>query len=306
MWLELVGVKDGETVGEEIGGRVYLDRFLAVCESRKILPGKIGLQKTIFTYFAPMGQGTTVNFLSREDFLSLDVDKLSVRKKKTKRASVGFKSTTGISEERRRQAARQRKQQEEQWDLKKKQDVGPSDLAEFMAELTRKYGNIPRAWRFLFDLDESGKISRTEFITAARDGSNYRGDILGLFGLMDEDGSGIITLNELDPVAFQELGDFRRAVDEVYQEDFFNFIPGGRKSMWMEMAEVRGATAAEKFEAAETGRVSLERFLAVCEEKQILAGKAAREKIFSYLVAVAGTTQLVYTDFMAFAKVSKK
>ena len=86
-----------------------------------------------------------------------------------------------------------------QADLARKQaDVASATLPEFLLFLQKKYGSAIRSWRFLFDLDESGKVSRQEFIVAARDTVGYRGDIMKLFKELDKDGNGMISLNELD------------------------------------------------------------------------------------------------------------
>ena len=107
-----------------------------------------------------------------------------------------------------------------------------------------RYKNTPRAWRFVFDIDGSGKVSQSEFFSAAREKVNYRGNIVKLWRKLDDDSSGLIGLNEMDLEAFENIERFQTRCEEVYVRDFENFVEGGKISMWTEMVgakdEVRG------------------------------------------------------------------
>ena len=54
---------------------------------------------------------------------------------------------------------------------RKKKDVGAATLPEFLVMLKRKFGNIPRAWRFHLDVDghsAAEKISRASMGCCAK------------------------------------------------------------------------------------------------------------------------------------------
>ena len=59
-------------------------------------------------------------------------------------------------------------------------------------------GTIYRAWRMGLDKSSRGCMSFMEFTSAAR-GVGYSGNIKKLWFELDDDNSGIISLEELDP-----------------------------------------------------------------------------------------------------------
>ena len=119
--------------------------------------------------------------------------------------------------------------------------------AEFFEFLRKMYTNIPRAWRFAFDLDGSGKLSRREFVQAARDRANYRGDIMSLFKSLDLNSDSLISLNEMDNDAYVLLKQFEKRADALYSPSLYD--SGGKKSFWKQM------TRSPDEEVAATARV---------------------------------------------------
>lgn len=197
-----------------------------MCEERGIFEevsetakGRRAEAERIFAYFLPKDGS---KMLGHSDFLSLDMQKLAVKKAFRSRLSVHT-----VTDDRRRESKRVRASVVERYQDEKKANVASASLPEFLQHVRRIYDNIPRTWRFLFDVDASGKTSRSEFIVAARDGANFNGDILGLFKQLDEDDSGIISLNELDPTCYQELEEFQNDVEAVRGGGFWVLLWAG-------------------------------------------------------------------------------
>lgn len=69
-------------------------------------------------------------------------------------------------------------------------------LRDFQAQLIRCFGSIDEAWTNWFDLDGSGDINFTEFCGGCKK-AGYVGNPMRLWVLLDEDGSGDISLEEL-------------------------------------------------------------------------------------------------------------
>lgn len=82
--------------------------------------------------------------------------------------------STRAQDERRRQTAVFKKSVEAEAEKKKALNVASGSVGDLLAHLIRQYRNVPRAWRFAFDLDESGNVSFPEFCIAARDRANYK------------------------------------------------------------------------------------------------------------------------------------
>lgn len=83
-------------------------------------------------------------------------------------------------------------------------NMGASTVEGFLAQLKRRFGNVPRAWRQCLDADGNNRLSRNEFYAACR-GLNYVGNLKALWEALDNDGSGFIGLQELDAVAHEHL-----------------------------------------------------------------------------------------------------
>lgn len=105
-----------------------------------------------------------------------------------------------------------RKAKVEAWrDSQLAKDKGASDLKAVRAILLNQYGTIPCAWRHTLDVDGNGKVSFVEFGNAMRR-LGYKGIIKDLWIQMDKDGSGFITMDEIDSKANRILNQFKEQV----------------------------------------------------------------------------------------------
>jgi Ca2+-binding EF-hand superfamily protein len=94
-------------------------------------------------------------------------------------------------------------------------DRGSKCLSEFKRQLITKYGSIANAWKFGLDTSGDDKLSFQEFCMACR-ANDYRGNLKGLWEELDDDGSGVVTLKELDPKAFEALDGFKSMLREKF------------------------------------------------------------------------------------------
>lgn len=81
---------------------------------------------------------------------------------------------------------------------------------DFKAFLKQHFGgSIWRAWRRAIDLDGTMSVQRVELFKGCRK-LNWRGDVRALWRALDDDGSGVTTLEELDPHCAQLLAQFKQ------------------------------------------------------------------------------------------------
>eukprot|EP00927_Polykrikos_kofoidii_P060327 TRINITY_DN55330_c0_g1_i1.p1 TRINITY_DN55330_c0_g1~~TRINITY_DN55330_c0_g1_i1.p1 ORF type:complete len:762 (+),score=124.40 TRINITY_DN55330_c0_g1_i1:204-2489(+) len=127
-------------------------------------------------------------------------------------------------------------------------------LNNFKAFLRRHFGPIFRAWRSALDSDGSMSLQRADLFKICRS-LNWRGDVRALWKSLDHDGSGVTTLEELDPHCAQHLGFFK-----IWASDHFGPKPSAglwqafdrqrrRKlsySQFTQECEVRGFTRKTK------------------------------------------------------------
>jgi len=85
---------------------------------------------------------------------------------------------------------------------------GPASKDAFLKQLKHRYGNLPRAWRLVLDLDGSGSITYNEFAMACRN-VGFEGSLKKLWQQFDDDGSGVISLFEVDPEAATLMHSFK-------------------------------------------------------------------------------------------------
>merc|ERR1719478_408746 len=124
-----------------------------------------------------------------------------------------------MTEAQRRNAAlgkMQRNKIAEEEKAKQSADVGSYTFAEFKEQLTRKYGNLLRAWNLGLDSDGSGKLSFVEFCNSAR-AEGFAGNLKALWKEMDADGEGFVTLEEFAPEIAKLINGFKTFLREKHE-----------------------------------------------------------------------------------------
>ncbi|CAK0811858.1 unnamed protein product [Prorocentrum cordatum] len=71
-------------------------------------------------------------------------------------------------------------------------------LQKFRDYLRKRYGSLVKAWRTYLDPDGDGKLQFTEFCAKCRE-MGFQGNLKALWLSLDEDGTGYVSLDELDP-----------------------------------------------------------------------------------------------------------
>eukprot|EP00929_Paragymnodinium_shiwhaense_P083835 TRINITY_DN44797_c0_g2_i3.p1 TRINITY_DN44797_c0_g2~~TRINITY_DN44797_c0_g2_i3.p1 ORF type:complete len:1724 (+),score=625.26 TRINITY_DN44797_c0_g2_i3:115-5286(+) len=93
--------------------------------------------------------------------------------------------------------------------------LAAADVDGLKKVLINRYGSIPAAWRHLLDKDGKGLISFTDFCESMR-AIGFDGSLKKLWAQLDADGSGGITLDELDEHAHKALTTFRQLLIEKH------------------------------------------------------------------------------------------
>merc|ERR1719424_1795094 len=150
--------------------------------------------------------------------------------------------------------------------------MGASSTNAFKHELVRKFGNVPRAWRSALDLDGNGRLSRNEFFGAAR-ALGYSGNLKDLWSELDEDGSGFISLRELDPESHEYLTTFRSLLNAKF---------GNTLQAWLKYLD-----------KDKNGRLDLAEFT---ERMQGLGYQLSAKKLFDLLMKDAAKPYLSLPD----------
>jgi Ca2+-binding EF-hand superfamily protein len=106
-----------------------------------------------------------------------------------------------------------------------------ADWATLKKSLIRKFGTITSAWRMCLDKNGNGKVSFTDFTKAIRD-FGFQGNIRKVFKELDDDNSGIITFNEIDPEWYGRLSQFHSDITNMYTcyEDLWKELDTGAKN----------------------------------------------------------------------------
>jgi len=86
------------------------------------------------------------------------------------------------------------------------------DVKELMLH---QFGNFLKAWRLCLDTDNSNRCSWPEFQQACRR-IGYQGDVPGAWRALDEDLSGSISLEEIDPASSQILTNYKEWADDEF------------------------------------------------------------------------------------------
>merc|ERR1712216_910407 len=110
-------------------------------------------------------------------------------------------------------------------------DVGAKNMAEVRRLLLRRHGTFVRAWRLCLDRDGNGRLSFLEFCRAARE-VGYAGNVQTLWSELDNDGSGFVSLKEVDLDTYEILHDFLACVKDRYNT---------WKDCWAEAFDVGGS-----------------------------------------------------------------
>lgn len=115
------------------------------------------------------------------------------------------------------------------------------NLEEFVEMLGKRFGNYVRAWRKALDLDGNGRITYNEFCLACRL-MGVPGSVKKLWKELDENGSGSISIDEIDPATGEMLQDFASKVTKQCPswDDAWNLIfdpPGAMKISKSQFAE---------------------------------------------------------------------
>ena len=71
------------------------------------------------------------------------------------------------------------------------------------------------AWRYGLDIGGDGKLCFLEFCAAAR-ANEFRGSLLKVWKELDDDNSGVVTLEEFDPKAHHQVELMRSTLLDKY------------------------------------------------------------------------------------------
>ena len=97
--------------------------------------------------------------------------------------------------------------------------------------LIAKHGSVVTGWRNVMDPEDDGNVSQREFFLRCRE-NGFSGDVRKFWKDLDSDGSGHITLEEIDPEAHTEIEAFKNLLVENYQ----NVLKG-----WLQCLDLDGS-----------------------------------------------------------------
>ncbi len=100
---------------------------------------------------------------------------------------------------------------------KKNEEERKARLIELKMTLTKRFGNLVRAWKYL-DRDRNGKLSFTEFAKICID-LNYRGNIKQLYKSFDINNTGTVTFEEFAPEYYSVFKEFFAYVKWKSEDD---------------------------------------------------------------------------------------
>lgn len=207
-------------------GKCTLPEFRACCRSIDINAQDA---KTLFRFFDASGGG---------DITMNEIDWIGIPRQVVQEASAAEK----LAQKKKMRATK-----------------ASNEINEFKAFLCRKYRNLVVAWRVGLDPDGDGKLQFTEFCAACRH-MHYRGNLKALWNALDEDGTGFVTLDEVDPEAVEHLNDFTYLLSVFF---------GSIEEAWYSCLDRDGSE-----------RCTIEDFQRACKE---LGYFRAPKKLFKYL-----------------------
>eukprot|EP00928_Gymnodinium_smaydae_P017173 TRINITY_DN16560_c0_g3_i1.p1 TRINITY_DN16560_c0_g3~~TRINITY_DN16560_c0_g3_i1.p1 ORF type:complete len:935 (-),score=163.35 TRINITY_DN16560_c0_g3_i1:12-2621(-) len=88
-------------------------------------------------------------------------------------------------------------------------------LEEFKLFLRKRFGCIYQGWRQAFDPDGSMTVPKAEFTKVCRD-LKFEGNVRSVWKALDKDGSGVSSIEELDPKCAQSLAKFKQWAEVTY------------------------------------------------------------------------------------------
>eukprot|EP00929_Paragymnodinium_shiwhaense_P116402 TRINITY_DN8590_c0_g1_i1.p1 TRINITY_DN8590_c0_g1~~TRINITY_DN8590_c0_g1_i1.p1 ORF type:complete len:1661 (-),score=510.83 TRINITY_DN8590_c0_g1_i1:48-5030(-) len=154
--------------------------------------------------------------------------------------------------------------------------MGATNVEEFKQALTLRFGNIVAAWKKVLDTDGNGRLSFGEFMTALRS-LGFAGNAKELWNAFDPEKTGLVSLEMIDPDAWELLGLFRghllRTFGGLFHAWHAGFDPG-RKIKIME-----------------------DDFTQLCLDSGFEASKKELSKLFKYLVADKSRKHMIIADF---------
>lgn len=93
---------------------------------------------------------------------------------------------------------------------------------EFLGHVTRRFGNVVRAW-FVLDRMENMRLGQRQFHRGCEE-IHFKGDVQALWQYLDADGTGCVGLLELDIRGSLLLASFKRLVEDKFKEGVLEFF----------------------------------------------------------------------------------
>lgn len=120
--------------------------------------------------------------------------------------------------QRRKEAAKRRAQQQDLFakrNTAKERKAMAQALSEFKLFLKRKFGNFVRAWRRVLSHDGTLSLKQNELWKACA-AIGWMGDVRCLWQAFDKDGSGDVSIEELDPKGAEILAHFNKFIQDKF------------------------------------------------------------------------------------------
>lgn len=122
-------------------------------------------------------------------------------------------------------SVKQRYSQYQEQEKMRKKNIGLQTLSGLRKLLISRFGSIYSAWRQALDLDGNGRLSFGEFCFALRQ-LGYQGNMKAIWSYLDQDNSGFISLNELDPKVSAEIDSYKTIAKQKYGNMLLAWLRG--------------------------------------------------------------------------------